>query len=56
MDDKKLKIEWPNGHDFAFTVFDDTDNATLHNVRPVYKFLLDLGLIMTKSVWPIKVN
>ena len=54
MDDKKLKIEWPNGHDFAFTVFDDTDNATLHNVRPVYKFLLDLGLIMTKSVWPIK--
>jgi hypothetical protein len=47
-------IEWPAGTDFAFTVFDDTDNATLENVPPVYAFLEDLGLRTTKSVWPIR--
>jgi hypothetical protein len=44
---------WPNGKQFAFTVFDDTDRATLDNVRPVYDFLADCGLCTTKSVWPI---
>ena len=29
------KIQWPDGKDFAFTVFDDTDFATLKNVKKV---------------------
>ncbi len=44
---------WPEGRRFAFTIFDDTDLATLQNVRPVYDFLADLGLRITKSVWPL---
>lgn len=46
-------ITWPGGKRFAFTVFDDTDLATLDNVRPVYDLLTDLGFRTTKSVWPI---
>jgi hypothetical protein len=44
---------WPEGKRFAFTVFDDTDAATLDNVPAVYAFLGDLGLRTTKSCWPI---
>ena len=47
------EIEWPDGKDFAFTVFDDTDNATRENVAPVYELLGELGLRTTKSVWAI---
>jgi len=47
------RIKWPEGKRFAFTVFDDTDLATLENVRPVYDFLAELGLRTTKSVWPL---
>jgi len=47
------RIEWPDGKAFAFSVFDDTDRATLENVRPVYDLLRDLGLRTTKSVWAI---
>ena len=45
---------WPDGKQFAFTVFDDTDLATLANVPPLYEFLHDLGFHTTKSVWPIR--
>ncbi len=47
---------WPDGKDFAFTIFDDTDLATLENVREVYSFLADCGIRTTKSVWPIRGN
>lgn len=47
------RIEWPEGKAFAFTVFDDTDRATLANVSPVYELLGDLGFRTTKSVWPV---
>lgn len=47
------RIEWPEGKDFAFTVFDDTDRATIANVEPVYRTLADLGFRTTKSVWPV---
>jgi len=47
------RVAWPDGKDFAFTVFDDTDNATVENVGPVYALLRDLGLRTTKSVWPV---
>ena len=45
------KATWPDGKAFAFTIFDDTDNATLETVAPVYDLLRDLGLRTTKSVW-----
>ncbi len=47
------RVEWPMGKDFAFTIFDDTDLATLDNVAPVYDFLGGLGLLTTKSVWAV---
>jgi hypothetical protein len=46
-------IEWPDGKDFAFTVFDDTDRATIANVGEVYAFLSEHGFRTTKSVWPL---
>ncbi|MCD4727883.1 MAG: hypothetical protein K8R46_09490 [Pirellulales bacterium] len=42
---------WPEGKRFAFTVFDDTDSATIENVQMVYSFLDDCGFQTTKSVW-----
>jgi hypothetical protein len=45
-------IKWPDGKRFAFTIFDDTDFATVENVGPVYQFLSDCGMTITKSVWP----
>ncbi len=32
---------------------DDTDDATLANVAPVYRLLEELGLRTTKTVWPV---
>lgn len=49
-----MPIQWPEGKKFAFTVFDDTDLATLENVREVYACLKDLGFRTTKSVWPLR--
>jgi len=49
---RRPKIEWPDGKRAAFTVFDDTDNTTLENGPPVYRHLTELGLRITKSVWP----
>ena len=48
------KIKWPNNHKFAFTIFDDTDFATLKNIKPIYSFLNDIGLKTTKSVWTLE--
>ncbi len=45
-------IEWPDGKDFAFSVFDDTDCGKLERVLPIYELLRDRGLRTTKSVWP----
>ena len=47
-------VTWPDGKSFAFTVFDDTDHATLENVRPVYELLAGLGMRTTKSVWALR--
>ena len=44
-------IEWPDGYDFAFTVVDDTDGATLENIRPVYDYLYEKGILTTKTCW-----
>lgn len=45
------KINWPDGHDFAFTVVDDTDGATVKNIKPVYDYLYKKGIITTKTCW-----
>ncbi len=44
---------FPGNKDFAFSIFDDTDNSTVENIRPVYRLLRDLGFRTTKSVWPL---
>ncbi len=51
---ERPRIQWPAGKDFAFTIFDDTDSATVELVRPVYDVLDNLGLRTTKSVWPLR--
>lgn len=45
--------QFPGGKKFAFTIIDDTDFSTVENVRPVYEFLLDLGMRTTKTIWPL---
>jgi len=45
---------WPGGKRFAFTVFDDTDHATLDRISNVYSLLSDCGMRTTKSVWPLR--
>ena len=45
------KPNWPNNKSFAFSVFDDTDRATLENTQAVYEILSERGVYTTKSVW-----
>jgi len=47
------RFHFPNGKRFAFTVIDDTDVATVENVKPVYDLLERLGMRATKTVWPV---
>ncbi|ODS09752.1 hypothetical protein [Vibrio scophthalmi] len=42
---------WPNNKNFAFTIFDDTDNSTIGNTKVVYDYLIEKGLLTSKSVW-----
>ena len=42
---------WPEGKKFAFTVFDDTDSSNLENTKPVYDYLEELNIRITKSCW-----
>ena len=50
------RIEWPEGKQFAFTIFDDPDFQTTSGVDPVYTYLSDFGFRTTKSVWPVQGN
>ena len=43
----------PDGYKFAFSIVDDTDDANLENIKPVYNFLRDLGIYVTKTIWPL---
>ncbi|MGS2724300.1 hypothetical protein ACVBEJ_11185 [Porticoccus sp. GXU_MW_L64] len=45
---------YPGSKDFAFTILDDTDGGNLGNIYPIYKHLDSIGLITTKTVWPLK--
>jgi hypothetical protein len=51
--ERMTPVTWPDGKSFAFTIFDDTDNATVDRVAPVYELLGGLGFRTTKSVWAI---
>ena len=44
-------MKWPLNKDFAFTIIDDTDNATLQNIAPVYDYLRSKSFKTTKTVW-----
>lgn len=44
---------FPGGAEFAFTILDDTDDATVENVEPVYRLLTRLGMRTTKTAWPL---
>ena len=46
-------LEFPDGKLFAFSIVDDTDCATVANVRPIYELLHQLGMRTTKTIWPI---
>jgi hypothetical protein len=48
------KIGWPEGKQFAFTIFDDPDFGTIETVATMYSFLSDIGLKTTKAVWPLR--
>ena len=50
---QRLKFEFPEGKEFAFTILDDTDDSTVDNVKPMYDLLGELGLRTTKTVWPL---
>ena len=45
---------FPGDARFAFTIMDDTDDATVGNVRPIYRLLESLGMHTTKTVWPVR--
>lgn len=36
---------------FNFTIVDDTDDATLENIKPIYDFLTQKNIFITKTVW-----
>lgn len=42
---------WPNNKSFGFTIIDDTDFATVENIKPVYDYLSINGFKTTKTVW-----
>jgi hypothetical protein len=47
------QITFPDGKRFAFTILDDTDGATVDELRPIYTLLDELGLRTTRTIWPV---
>jgi len=51
---KKVRIvisPYPVNKTFAFTIIDDTDGATVENVKPVYDYLASINMKTTKTLW-----
>ncbi len=44
---------FPEQKCFAFSILDDTDDATVENVKPVYDTLIEYGFRTTKTAWPL---
>jgi len=49
-------ISFPDGKKFAFSICDDTDNASEENILPIYNYLYQIGLRTTKTVWVLPSN
>jgi len=49
-------VTFPDGKRFAFSIIDDTDLATLEQVKPLYELLHRYGLRTTKTVWVLESN
>ena len=45
------KICFPDNKKFVFTIIDDTDDAFLENTKPIYDFLFEHGILITKTIW-----
>lgn len=45
-------VRWPEGKQFAFSIFDDPDAQEYEDGRLIYSFLADLGFRTTRAVWP----
>jgi len=49
---EQIKISpYPDGKSFSFTIIDDTDGCRLETIRPIYDYLMEIGLKTTKTVW-----
>jgi len=48
----RTRVHWPDGKQFAFTIFDDPDAQTVEAGKRVYGLLGDLGFRTTRGVWP----
>lgn len=44
---------FPDNKRFSFTILDDTDDATTGNIIPIYDYLTNRGMFITKTVWPL---
>lgn len=47
------RLPFPAERRFVFTVIDDTDDARVDNIAPVYELLAELGMRTTKTLWPL---
>ena len=46
-----MQIKFPKNKSFAFTIIDDTDDAFLENIKPIYDLLNEHNILITKTVW-----
>ena len=46
-----MKDRCQEDNKLIFTIIDDTDDATLENVKPIYDFLYGKRIFITKTVW-----
>ncbi len=44
-------LPYPQGKQCAFTLTDDTDEASVTSVRTIYEYLNEIGIKATKTVW-----
>ena len=42
-----MKLKLPDGKKFIFTIIDDTDDAFLNKIRPIYDLLYKNNIITT---------
>ena len=44
-------IKLPDNKKFIFTIIDDADDSTYENTKPIYNFLYEKNIIITKTIW-----